>query len=80
MKAPKIETGMIRGYVVTGDRSVSCIGKDQKDCITAYTFWYGHDEDLKALECELEDLRRVYSRMKYYSGCLIGYETKEYKR
>lgn len=79
MKAPKIETGMVRGYVVTGDRYTSCIGKDQEGCITAYTFWYRHDEDLTALERELEDLCRVYSRMKFCTGYLFGYETKEYK-
>lgn len=79
MKPEKIETGMIRGYVTVCDRSACCIGRDQPDCITAYTFWYRHDEDLKRLEVELEQLHKVYSNMGFYRGCMMGYETKPYK-
>ena len=81
IKAPELETGMVRGYVAVGTRYAGCIGKDvdSHDCTTAYTFWYRHDDDLTLLERDLELLRKAYASMHKWSGMTIGFETKPYR-
>ena len=80
IKCERPETGMIRGYVVVGDRYSSCIGKDRENCVTAYTFWYRHDDDLTQLERDVDLLQKAYSAMPKWSGMMIGFEAKPYRK
>lgn len=82
IKAPELETGMIRGYVAVGTHWAGCVGKDvdRDGCTTAYTFWYRHDDDLTLLERDLELLRKAYSAMHKSSAMCIGFETKAYRK
>ena len=70
----------VRGVVVVGNCSTGCISSDNPDCITAYTHWYRHDDDLTVLDSELNRLWKCYSDMRKTSGVSISYEYKDYVR
>jgi hypothetical protein len=70
----------VRGYVVVGTRSTGCVGKDDPQCVTAYTHWYRHDDDLKQLDRELEQLQTVYRGFSKTDCMMVGYEYADYKR
>lgn len=68
----------VRGYVVVAGRNAGVVGKDAPGCVTAYTFWYRHDDNLAKLEQELEALARVYKRYHDNLSSMTGYEYEDY--
>lgn len=80
MIKPENRNQMVRGYVVSNTRDISVVAKDNPDCITAYTHWYRHDENLGLLEKEVKKLADLYMSFEKTSGISIGYEYKEYRR
>lgn len=77
---PENRKQLVRGYVVVGNRYCSCIQKDSPDCITAYTHWYRHDDNLGILERETNKILDLYMSFEKTDSALIGYEYKDYKK
>lgn len=70
---PESRGQLVRGFVHVHSRfSLSNI--------EAHTHWFRHDDDLSALEHDLQSLVNVYRSFSQTESITFGYEYKDYKK
>lgn len=80
MFKPENKDMMVRGYVVAASRYCGGVAKDDPECVTAYTHWFRHDDNLEVLAFETRKLQELYMSFSKTSSMMIGYEYKKYPR
>ena len=87
IRIEKEKVGMVRVVIAIGNDRCGCLSTNYQDCeergnIFAVDFWHRHDErnlmDILSMEAEL--ILNAYSKMRNYSGAIIGTEWKDYRK
>lgn len=87
IRIEKEKVGMVRVVIAIGNDRCGCLSTNYQDCeergnILAVGFWHRHDERnlMDTLSREADLILNAYSKMRNYSGAIIGTEWKDYRK
>ena len=79
------KVGMVRVVIAIGNDRCGCLSTNYQDCeergnILAVGFWHRHDDRhlREILNLEADLILNAYSKMRNYSGAIVGTEWKDY--